>query len=131
MKIRLPLLLLAVLSASAYAQSTMPAPPTAQDQVTVSANRSSAPIGETAKTTYTLDAALLHDYPSLTLDESLRQHAGFELFRRAGEPKRLVVLRGFGHYEVYTGDCFRQVMEHTLGWYRQHLPVNHQGATKP
>jgi uncharacterized protein len=53
-----------------------------------------------------------------------------ELFRRAGEPKRLVVLRGFGHYEVYAGDCFRQVMDHTLGWYRQHLPINHQGATK-
>jgi dipeptidyl aminopeptidase/acylaminoacyl peptidase len=48
-----------------------------------------------------------------------------ELFRRAGEPKRLVVLRGFGHYEVYTGDCFRQVMEHTLVWYRQYLPVTH------
>jgi uncharacterized protein len=54
-----------------------------------------------------------------------------ELFRRAGEPKRLVVLRGFGHYDVYTGDCFRQVMEHTLGWYRQYVPVNHQGGTKP
>jgi hypothetical protein len=54
-----------------------------------------------------------------------------ELYRRAGEPKRLVVLRGFGHYEVYTGDCFRQVMEHALGWYRQYLPVSHQGGTKP
>jgi hypothetical protein len=53
-----------------------------------------------------------------------------ELFRRAGEPKRLVVLRGFGHYEVYTGDCFRQVMEHTLGWYRQYLPVGQTGGTK-
>jgi hypothetical protein len=53
-----------------------------------------------------------------------------ELFRRAGEPKRLVVLRGFGHYEVYTGDAFRQVMEHTVGWYRQYLPVDHPGGTK-
>jgi uncharacterized protein len=47
-----------------------------------------------------------------------------ELFRRAGEPKRLIVLRGFGHYEVYAGDCFRQVMEHALGWYREYLPVS-------
>ncbi len=54
-----------------------------------------------------------------------------ELYRRAGEPKRFVVLRGFGHYEVYAGDCFRQVMEHTLGWYRQYLPVSHQGGPKP
>ena len=27
--------------------------------------------------------------------------------RRAGEPKKLVVLKGFGHYEVYGGDAFR------------------------
>ncbi len=47
-----------------------------------------------------------------------------ELFRCAHEPKRLIVLRGFGHYEVYAGDCFRQVMEHALGWYRQYLPVS-------
>jgi len=53
-----------------------------------------------------------------------------ELYRRAGEPKRLVVLRGFGHYEVYTGDCFRQVMEHTLGWYRQHLPIGQQEGAR-
>jgi fermentation-respiration switch protein FrsA (DUF1100 family) len=53
-----------------------------------------------------------------------------ELFRRAGEPKRLVVLRGFGHYEVYAGDCFRQVMEHALGWYRQYLPVGPSGGTR-
>ena len=51
--------------------------------------------------------------------------------RRPGEPKRLVVLRGFGPYEVYTGDAFRQVMERTLGWYRQYLAVGQQGGTKP
>jgi dipeptidyl aminopeptidase/acylaminoacyl peptidase len=46
------------------------------------------------------------------------------LFERAGEPKRLVVLKGFGHYEVYTGDALRQVMEATLAWYREHLPAS-------
>lgn len=45
------------------------------------------------------------------------------LYARAGEPKKLVVLRGFGHYEVYGGEAFRQVMEETLGWYRTYLPV--------
>ncbi len=44
------------------------------------------------------------------------------LYRRAGEPKKLVTLRGWGHYEVYTGEAFRQVMAETLAWYRQHLP---------
>ena len=32
------------------------------------------------------------------------------MYRRAGEPKKLVMLHGFGHYEVYTGEAFRQVM---------------------
>ena len=29
------------------------------------------------------------------------------MFARAGEPKKLVVLKGFGHYEVYGGEAFR------------------------
>ncbi len=45
------------------------------------------------------------------------------LFAKAGEPKKLVVLKGFGHYEVYTGEAFRQVMAATLAWYREHLPA--------
>lgn len=45
------------------------------------------------------------------------------LCARAGEPKKLVVLKGFGHYEVYSGEAFRQVMEETVAWYRTHLPV--------
>jgi dipeptidyl aminopeptidase/acylaminoacyl peptidase len=45
------------------------------------------------------------------------------LYARAGEPKKLIVLKGWGHYEVYTGEAFRQVIEPTLGWYRTHLPA--------
>lgn len=45
------------------------------------------------------------------------------LYARAGEPKKLVVLRGFGHYEVYGGEAFRQVMEETSAWYRTYLPA--------
>ena len=45
------------------------------------------------------------------------------LYRRAGEPKKLVVLQGFGHYEVYTGEAFRQVMEPATTWFQQHLPL--------
>jgi hypothetical protein len=43
---------------------------------------------------------------------------------------RLVAPRGAGRDEVYTGDCFRQVMEHTLGWYRQYLPVGQTRGAK-
>ena len=45
-----------------------------------------------------------------------------QLFARAGEPKQLVVLKGWGHYEVYTGEAFRQVIEPTLAWYQSWLP---------
>ena len=42
---------------------------------------------------------------------------------RAGEPKKLVILKGFGHYEVYGGEAFRQVMDETVAWYKMHLPA--------
>jgi len=45
------------------------------------------------------------------------------LYARAGEPKKLVVLRGYGHYEVYTEPAFSEVMRATLDWYGQHLPA--------
>jgi dipeptidyl aminopeptidase/acylaminoacyl peptidase len=45
------------------------------------------------------------------------------LYARAGEPKKLVVLKGWGHYEVYAGEAFRQVIGATLDWYRTHLPA--------
>jgi fermentation-respiration switch protein FrsA (DUF1100 family) len=45
-----------------------------------------------------------------------------QLYARAKEPKRLVVLKGYGHYEVYTEPAFSEVMAAALEWYRQHLP---------
>jgi uncharacterized protein len=45
------------------------------------------------------------------------------LYAKAGEPKRLVVLKGWGHYEVYTGEAFRQVIAATLAWYQEYLPA--------
>jgi uncharacterized protein len=50
------------------------------------------------------------------------------LYARAGEPKRLVVLKGYGHYEVYTEPAFGEVMAATLAWYGQHLPAKGGGA---
>ena len=90
-----PALLLVAASASAQNQ------PPVQQQVTVTASRSGSPVGETARTTYQLSAEALQQYPAVTLDEALRQHAGFELFRRA--PSRIanptsegISLRGLG-----------------------------------
>jgi uncharacterized protein len=50
------------------------------------------------------------------------------LYARAGEPKRLVVLGGYGHYEVYAEPAFSEVMAATLAWYGQHLPAKGGGA---
>ena len=43
------------------------------------------------------------------------------LYAHAGEPKKLVVLKGYGHYEVYTEPAFSEVMAATLEWYRRYL----------
>ena len=34
---------------------------------------------------------------------------------------KLVVLRGYGHYEVYAEPAFSEVMAHTLDWYQTYL----------
>lgn len=44
------------------------------------------------------------------------------LYARAGEPKKRIVLKGRGHYEVYAEQAFRQVIEPSLAWYQQYLP---------
>ncbi len=89
----------------AGAQQTSPAPaaqpPALAEQITVTATRSPIPIGETAKTVDTLDSEQLHDYPAPVLDDVLRQHAGFELFRRSSSrvtnpTSQGVSLRGLG-----------------------------------
>ena len=45
------------------------------------------------------------------------------LFDHAGEPKRLVVLEGVGHYEVYAPPAFETVMHETTAWFEEHLPA--------
>jgi len=46
-----------------------------------------------------------------------------QLYARAGEPKQLVVLQGYGHSEVYLEPAFSEVMRATVAWYRQALPA--------
>ena len=46
-----------------------------------------------------------------------------QLYAHAGEPKKLVTLKGVGHYEVYAEPAFSEVMKHTLEWYREYLPT--------
>ena len=44
-----------------------------------------------------------------------------QLYAHAKEPKKLVVLKGYGHYEVYTEPAFSEVMAATLEWYGEYL----------
>lgn len=45
------------------------------------------------------------------------------LYAKAGEPKKLITLSGFGHYEVYAEPAFSAVMDPTLAWFEEHLPA--------
>jgi hypothetical protein len=44
------------------------------------------------------------------------------MWRRATEPKRLVVIPGVGHHEVHHGEAFRQVIGEVNNWLGKHLP---------
>ncbi|MDE0061653.1 MAG: alpha/beta hydrolase [Gammaproteobacteria bacterium] len=44
------------------------------------------------------------------------------LYDKAGEPKKLVVLKDYGHYEIYAEPAFSEVMRETVAWFREHLP---------
>lgn len=56
-------------------------------------------------------------------DRLVPPEESLHLYERAGQPKKLVVLKGYGHYEVYTEPAFSEVMQPTLAWYQEHLPA--------
>jgi pimeloyl-ACP methyl ester carboxylesterase len=56
-------------------------------------------------------------------DRLVPPEESLQLYARASEPKKLVMLKGFGHYEVYAKPAFDEVMQATLAWYRQYLPA--------
>lgn len=45
------------------------------------------------------------------------------LYAKAGEPKKLVILKGYGHYEVYVEPAFSEVMAPTLEWFQEYMPA--------
>lgn len=72
-----------------------------QQSAVVTATRSALDIASLANTVSTIDWTALTQYPALTLDERLRQQAGFELFRRssswvANPTSEGLSLRGLG-----------------------------------
>ncbi len=76
-------------------------PSSVQQEVNVVATRSGIEVGPSARTITSLSAEELAQYPALTLDERLRQQAGFELFRRSSgwvqnPTSQGITLRGLG-----------------------------------
>jgi outer membrane receptor protein involved in Fe transport len=70
-------------------------------QITVTATRSSIDLPATANTIYALTTSDLTTYPATELDDKLRQQAGFELFRRSSSrvqnpTSQGISLRGLG-----------------------------------
>jgi uncharacterized protein len=61
-------------------------------------------------------------------DRLVPPEESISLYEKAGEPKKLVMLKGHGHYEVYVDPAFTEVMEPTLAWFEEHLPAR---APKP
>ena len=45
------------------------------------------------------------------------------LFEKAAEPKKMVILPGVGHYEVYVPPAFDAVMKETITWFEKYLPA--------
>lgn len=45
------------------------------------------------------------------------------LYDKAGEPKKLVVLPGVGHYQVYVRPAFDDVMRETIAWFDTYMPA--------
>ena len=46
-----------------------------------------------------------------------------QLYAHAKEPKKLVTLKGYGHYEVYRDPAFSEVMAETLEWFGEYMPA--------
>ena len=91
----------AVAAGDAAAARLVERPTALAQEVTVATTRSGVSLGAESQTLVTLDAGALRDFPALTLDERLRQVAGFELFRRtsswaANPTSEGVSLRGLG-----------------------------------
>lgn len=54
-------------------------------------------------------------------DELVLPDESRAMFERAGEPKRLVLLPGRAHYDVYAGACFVETMSETTAWFKAYL----------
>ncbi len=48
---------------------------------------------------------------------------GQSLYAKARQPKKFVVLENMVHEDVYHGEGFAQVVQHTNAWFKEHMPA--------
>jgi outer membrane receptor protein involved in Fe transport len=90
-----------ILLVVAAAVNAQPAPPPVTDTITVTATRTETRVADTPASVVVVPASALESSAAATLDDALRQVAGFTLFRRAGSrvanpTAQGVTLRGIG-----------------------------------
>ena len=56
------------------------------------------------------------------LDSVTPAEGVIDMFERTKEPKKLWVIRGAAHYDVYREDLLNLIMEMSTGWLKAHLP---------
>jgi len=56
------------------------------------------------------------EFDALTPPDEFRS-----VYARAGEPKKLIVIEGIRHYEIYSGAGFERSAQEALAWYDSHL----------
>jgi len=43
------------------------------------------------------------------------------VYAKAGDPKKLVIIEGIRHYDIYSGEPFERSVQEALDWYGEHL----------
>ncbi|MDO8671154.1 MAG: alpha/beta hydrolase, partial [Dehalococcoidia bacterium] len=54
-------------------------------------------------------------------DDLLPYEESRRMYVLASEPKKLVLLEGFGHYDLYEGAGLKATMDPTVAWFEEHL----------
>lgn len=54
-----------------------------------------------------------------------------DMYERAGEPKKLWVIPGAGHYDVYKQELRHKIFDMAVAWMAEHMPVSAPASSDP
>jgi len=63
-------------------------------------------------------------YIAAELDSVTPAEGVVDMFDQTFEPKKLWVIPGAAHYDVYREDLLEQVWEMSVSWFKEHLPMD-------